>query len=207
MTQAVIEEVEKDPAHSHGPAFIKDQLRLKMLFAPRYVLSILHGQLLRDPGFRDLIRKIMVEQYPDGFDVRFPGRKNHRVVRVPLHASGPYFEISSDGHEKLAPSALRMGGVGFSIYGFKDKFTDYIVFLKIFPDVRSSGAGGHIFLDFVEDTGCMWPFFEPLTTLMTCNQSSQSNSRQTKVPRLDGHTHSWQHYGMFHSIFSYFLLM
>ncbi|KAJ7210180.1 hypothetical protein GGX14DRAFT_363716, partial [Mycena pura] len=152
VTQAVIEEVEKDPAHSHGPAFIKDQLRLKMLFAPRCVLSILHGQLLRDPGFRDLIRKIMVEQYPDGFDVRFPGRKNHRVIRVPLHASGPYFEISSDG---LAPSALRMGGVGFSIYGFKDKFTDYVVFLKIFPDVRTSGAGGHIFLDFVEDTGCI----------------------------------------------------
>ncbi|KAJ7206649.1 hypothetical protein GGX14DRAFT_397032 [Mycena pura] len=99
VTQAVIEEVEKDPAHSHGPAFIKDQLRLKMLFAPRCVLSILHGQLLRDPGFRDLIRKIMVEQYPDGFDVRFPGRKkpscySRASARERRH--GHYFCASHD---------------------------------------------------------------------------------------------------------------
>ncbi|KAJ7844507.1 hypothetical protein B0H14DRAFT_3868298 [Mycena olivaceomarginata] len=46
-----------------------------------------------------------------------------------------------------------MGGVGFSVYGFKDKYTDSVLFLKIYPDVRSSGTGGHIFLDFVEYTG------------------------------------------------------
>ncbi|KAJ7772470.1 hypothetical protein B0H16DRAFT_1714663 [Mycena metata] len=99
---------------------------------------------------RDLIRKIMLDKFPDGFDNRFPGKKGKRVTRVPLHALGPYHEVSSDGHEKIA---LRMGGVGFSIYGFKDKFADYLLFLKIYPDVRSRGAGGHIFLDFVQETG------------------------------------------------------
>jgi hypothetical protein len=98
----------------------------------------------------------MLDKFPDGFDNRFPGRKGKQVTRVPLHALGPYHEVSSDGHEKLAQSALRMGGVGFSIYGFKDKFSDFLLFLKIYPDVRSQGAGGHIFLDFVQETGCMF---------------------------------------------------
>ncbi|KAJ7815890.1 hypothetical protein B0H14DRAFT_3111783 [Mycena olivaceomarginata] len=136
LTQAVIDEVENDPAQLRGPDFIKDQLRLKMLLAPR-----------------DLIRNIMITHFPGGFDVRYPGRKGMRVARVPLRASGPFFEVSSDGHEKISAAALRMGGVGFSVYGFKDKYTDSVLFLKIYPDVRSSGAGGHIFLDFVESTG------------------------------------------------------
>ncbi|KAJ7025817.1 hypothetical protein C8F04DRAFT_1298905, partial [Mycena alexandri] len=136
VEKAVVDEVGKDPTQSRGPDFIQDQLRLKMILAPR-----------------DLIRKIMLDKFPDGFDNRFPGKKGKRVTRVPLHALGPYHEVSSDGHEKIAPSALRMGGVGFSIYGFKDKFADYLLFLKIYPDVRSRGAGGHIFLDFVQETG------------------------------------------------------
>ncbi|KAJ7617958.1 hypothetical protein FB45DRAFT_872402 [Roridomyces roridus] len=144
VRQAVVDVVERDPAQLRGPAFIKDQLRLKMLFAPRNSA---------EKSASDLIRQIMVEHYPGGFEVRFPGRKNRRVIRVPLRASGPYYEISSDGHEKLAPAALRMGGVGFSIYAFKDKFTDALVFIKVLPDIRSAGAGGHIFLDFVEHTG------------------------------------------------------
>ncbi|KAJ7352558.1 hypothetical protein DFH08DRAFT_913365 [Mycena albidolilacea] len=136
VAQAVVDEVEKDPIQARGPDFIKDQLRLKMILAPR-----------------DLIREIMLDKFPDGFDNRFPGKKGKHVTRVPLHALGPYHEVSSDGHEEIAPSALRMGGVGFSIYGFKDKFLDSLLFLKIYLDVRSRGAGGHIFLDFVQETG------------------------------------------------------
>ncbi|KAJ6505135.1 hypothetical protein C8R45DRAFT_791111, partial [Mycena sanguinolenta] len=79
---------------------------------------------------------IMLDKFPDGLDNRFPGRKGKQVTRVPLHALGPYHEVSSDGHEKLAQSALCMGGVGFSIYGFQDKFSDFLLFLKIYPDVR-----------------------------------------------------------------------
>ncbi|KAF8146508.1 hypothetical protein K438DRAFT_1780895 [Mycena galopus ATCC 62051] len=143
VEKAVVDEVGKDPTQSRGPDFMQDQLRLKRILPPR-----------------DLIRKIMLDKFPDGFDNRFPGRKGKWVARVPLHALGPYHEVSSDGHEKIPPSALRMGGVGFSIYGVKDKFADYLLFLKIYPDVRSRGAGRHIFLDFVQETGCRAPSFE-----------------------------------------------
>ncbi|KAJ7626227.1 hypothetical protein B0H17DRAFT_963451, partial [Mycena rosella] len=150
VVQAVVDEVEKDPTQARGPDFIKDQLRLKMILAPRCQLLL---NLVDQQHHRDLIREIMLDRFPDGFDNRFPGKKGKQVTRVPLHALGPYHEVSSDGHEKIAPSALRMSGVGFSIYGFKDKFSDSLLFLKIYPDVRSRGAGGHIFLDFVQETG------------------------------------------------------
>ncbi|KAF7311274.1 hypothetical protein MKEN_01029000 [Mycena kentingensis (nom. inval.)] len=136
VTQAVMDEVANDPAQSHGPDYIKTQLRLKNMLVPR-----------------DCIRNIMIKHFPDGFDIRFPGKKGRRVARVPLRSLGPYFEISADGHEKLAPAALQMGGVGFSIYGFKDKFSDCILWLKVYPDVRTAGAGAHIFLDFAEQLG------------------------------------------------------
>jgi hypothetical protein len=35
VAQAVVDEVEKDPTQARGPDFIKDQLRLKMILAPR----------------------------------------------------------------------------------------------------------------------------------------------------------------------------
>ncbi|KAJ7760762.1 hypothetical protein B0H14DRAFT_2634186 [Mycena olivaceomarginata] len=73
VEKAVVDEVGKDPTQSRGPDFIQDQLRLKMILPPR-----------------DLIRKIMLDKFPDGFDNRFPGKKGKRVTRVPLHALGPY---------------------------------------------------------------------------------------------------------------------
>ncbi|KAF7327482.1 hypothetical protein MKEN_00326800 [Mycena kentingensis (nom. inval.)] len=136
VTAAVVDEMRRDPAKTHGPEFIQTQLRLKLILAPR-----------------DLIRSIMLVHDPTGFDLRFPGAKNRRVARVPLTSAGPYSEISGDGHEKISAQAFRMGGVGFNIYGYKDKFTDSVEFLRIFPDIRSAGAGGHIMLDFVEETG------------------------------------------------------
>ncbi|KAJ6629761.1 hypothetical protein B0H10DRAFT_2160398 [Mycena sp. CBHHK59/15] len=147
VEKAVVDEVGKDPTQSRGPDFIQDQLQLKMILPPR-----------------DLIRKIMLDKFPDGFDNRFPGKKGKRVTRVPLHALGPYHEVSSDGHEKIAPSALRMGGVGFSIYGFKDKFADYLLFLKIHPDVRSRGADIPIQLttDKGSEVGWLYAFMSTL---------------------------------------------
>ncbi|KAF4600764.1 hypothetical protein EYR38_005409 [Pleurotus pulmonarius] len=63
---------------------------------------------------------------------------------------GPFPEVAADGHEKIASQALKMGGVGISIYGWKDKWTSTILMLSVVPDCRSAGAIGHLYLDLVE---------------------------------------------------------
>lgn len=77
-----------------------------------------------------------------------------RLNRTPLQSLGPFREVHSDGHEKLGSLALKMGEIGFAVYGYKDKWSDSILYLVLVPDSRSAAAGGHIFLDFVEDSGC-----------------------------------------------------
>lgn len=98
----------------------------------------------------------MHEHFPEGFEMRYPGRKKASIVRKALEALGPFHQISSDGHEKVAELALQMGsGVGIGIYGHKDKWTDFIVSLSALPENRSAVAIGHHHLDVMEKIGGM----------------------------------------------------
>lgn len=96
----------------------------------------------------------MKDYFPEDFTKRFPGKKSIRQARVPLQSIGPFRELNSDGHEKLAPQALKMGEVGFSIYAYKEKWSDGILFMVMIPESRTAVAGGHLFLDLVEKLGC-----------------------------------------------------
>lgn len=95
----------------------------------------------------------MHEYYPEGFDVRFPGKVRPKIPRGTLTAIGPYHEVSADGHEKIAQQALKMGEVGISIYGWKDKWSSAALWVVAVPDCRSAGAIGHLYLDFIERIG------------------------------------------------------
>lgn len=88
-----------------------------------------------------------------GFEQRFPGRQRAGLVRGTLSAIGPFHEISADGHEKLSAQALRMGDIGLSIYGYKDKWADNILKLSLVPDCRAAGSLGHLYLDFADELG------------------------------------------------------
>jgi len=90
----------------------------------------------------------MHDYYPEGFDSRMPGSR--RVVRKALFASGIWYEVSADGHEKLGSLALQMGPIGLPIYAFKDKWSDYLLYIVVVPNARNAFAAGHIFLDFLE---------------------------------------------------------
>lgn len=102
---------------------------------------------------RDLVTKIMKENFANDFAKCFPGRKSIRQTRTQLHSVGPYREVNADGHEKLGVLALKMGDVGFAIYGYKDKWSDNILYLVLVPKSRTAAAGGHLFLDFVNNIG------------------------------------------------------
>ena len=86
----------------------------------------LNIHIFSDEIFRRVVRNIMHYYFPEGFDKRFPGNKKRKVERQALSAIGPFHEVSGDGHEKLSALALRIGDVGFPIYGFKDKWSDYL---------------------------------------------------------------------------------
>ena len=96
----------------------------------------------------------MHEEFDAGFTTRFPGKKNIHIPCKTLTAMGPFHEVSSDGHKKLAQLALRMGEIGLLMYGYKDKWTDRVLYLKLLPNCRTAAAFGHFFLDFVLATGC-----------------------------------------------------
>ena len=95
----------------------------------------------------------MKEHFAKDFEKRFPGQKSIRQTRTQLHSVGPYREVNADGHEKLGVLALKMGDIGFAIYGYKDKWSDNILYLVLVPESRTAAAGGHLFLDFVDEIG------------------------------------------------------
>ncbi|KAJ7874312.1 hypothetical protein B0H14DRAFT_3083423 [Mycena olivaceomarginata] len=98
---------------------------------PNYVKSKLKDKLIMVP--RSVLRNI--------------------ILRRPLSALGPFHEVSSDGHEKLGTQALKMGDIRIPIYGWKDKWTAYLLKLNVVPESRTNAAIGHLFLDFVEEIG------------------------------------------------------
>ncbi|KAF7321774.1 hypothetical protein MKEN_00699100 [Mycena kentingensis (nom. inval.)] len=135
-TQDILDEVEKNPAQTNGPNFIKTKLQLQKKFIPR-----------------DTIRRTMAVHYPLGPQIRYPGRRTGRVHRTPLSALGPFHEVCSDGHEKLGAQALRMGRVDLPIYAWKDKWTGELLKMDVVPNSRTNAAIGHLYLDFVDELG------------------------------------------------------
>lgn len=98
--------------------------------------------------------------YPEGFDLRFPGKKKRPTPRTALFSLGPFNEVSADGHEKLGQQALRMGDLSLPIYAYKDKWSDDLLKINLVPNSRSPGTIGHLFLDFVEESGGLCSFFQ-----------------------------------------------
>ncbi|KAH7929145.1 hypothetical protein BV22DRAFT_1029764 [Leucogyrophana mollusca] len=107
------------------------------------------GKLLK----RDDVRQILHDHYDVEFDKRFVGSKD-AIDRVPLDCLGTWHEQHADGHEKLAEQAIRMGGdVSLPIYAFKDKYSTFVPYMRVLPNVRLSNVIGHVFLDLVETYG------------------------------------------------------
>ncbi|KAJ7638088.1 hypothetical protein B0H17DRAFT_960876 [Mycena rosella] len=139
--QAVFDAVSNDTLQLNGPMFFQVQLKHQGLMISRQVLNVVRG--------------IIHDHFDAGFTLHFPGHKKQLIPRVGLSALGPWHEISADGHEKLSAQAPQMGELALPIYGYKDKYSDFLEALKLIPNSRTAAAGGHFFLDFVEETGCV----------------------------------------------------
>lgn len=81
-----------------------------------------------------------------------PGSKQ-KIVRVPLIALGPFFEVSADRHEKLNAQALWMGDLNLPIYAYCDKWSGYLLKITVMPNSQTAAAIGHLYLDLVKKYG------------------------------------------------------
>ncbi|KAL1942641.1 hypothetical protein VTO73DRAFT_4881 [Trametes versicolor] len=127
----------EDPFRRKGPNTVKNQLAVEGFQIPRSV-----------------VRSVMHTEDPTGAAIRHPRAGNH-IIRKVLTAKGVWHEISVDGHEKLGPVALEMGGVGFHIYGMREKWSGRVLWLVVVPNSRVSAVVGHIYLDCVGFYGVM----------------------------------------------------
>ena len=78
------------------------------------------------------------------------------IVCVPLDCLGPWHQLHWNGHKKVGSQALDIGGVSFPIYTGKDQFSTFVPIMRVMPNVRLGDAIGHLFLDMVEDHGCVF---------------------------------------------------
>ncbi|TFK17581.1 hypothetical protein FA15DRAFT_661343, partial [Coprinopsis marcescibilis] len=135
IVQVALDFIAKDTTQGSGPAAVK---------------AMLHNEFILIPC--DDVRSLMKEVVPDGFAKRAPGYKGG-IVRGQLMSAGPLREVNCDGHEKLGNMALRMGDIGLPIYGYRDKWSGYILKLIVIPDARKAAPMAHIYLDLIAELG------------------------------------------------------
>ncbi|KAJ6500212.1 hypothetical protein C8R47DRAFT_1317489 [Mycena vitilis] len=168
ITTLVCAKLENDVTQGMGPEAVKTYLALDGYQIPR-----------------DKIRDVMRDNAPGAAKMRCPGNKV-KIPRKNLTAQGVFQELHFDGHEKLASAALKMGPVGISIYGCRDKATGLLCYIRAVPDARHSVVIGHVYLDLVLEFGAI-----PLQ--ITVDKGSETGDmfaaqialRETYTPDID----------------------
>lgn len=82
------------------------------------------------------------------------GLKRSGIRRGNLTSPGPWFECNADGHDKLGALGLDFDGLGFPIYAFKDKFSRYILHIRVMPNNRTEQAIAMFAIDFLRKWKC-----------------------------------------------------
>ncbi|KAJ7917910.1 hypothetical protein B0H13DRAFT_1869943 [Mycena leptocephala] len=135
--QSVVDIKQNDVAGGWGVTQVKGRLANKGVLIPR-----------------DNLRQILHDEYDDEFNNRFVGKKKNIKHRTPLKALGPWHQEHSDGHEKLSEQGLNIGaGIHLPMYASKDQWGALVHALKLMPNVRTSNAIVHYYLDLIEERG------------------------------------------------------
>jgi len=86
---------------------------------------------------------------PEGFELRDPTSKKLR--RGKLISIGPHEEWSGDGHDKLV-------GIGFPVYGIRDKWSGKWLGLWVVPNNRLANVVAYLWLCVMEQLKGMLVF-------------------------------------------------
>jgi len=100
-------------------------------------------------------RKQLHDNFESEFDKWMIGSKTG-ITQVLLDCLGPWHQLHWDGYEKIDSQALDMGGVGLPVYAGKDQFSSFVPIMQVLPNVHLGDTIGYLFLDMVEDHGCMF---------------------------------------------------
>ncbi|KAH9997198.1 hypothetical protein BJV77DRAFT_1059059 [Russula vinacea] len=128
--QLVLDELAKDPTSRRGLKTVGEGIVLNT------------GVHLT----RSFIRSEMHLHDDAGFSIREPAAK--KVHRSMLTSLGPHHEWSGDGHDKLA-------GIGFPIWGVRDKWSSKWLGLWVVPNNRLKKAVALLFLQLIKEQGGM----------------------------------------------------
>jgi len=157
-TQAVLEKVVDDPSQGRGIGTIGVLLSNDGIPLPRSVRGFIpHFHVTKSHNtshLRDFIRNVLATHAPEGLSRRFPGA--NRIRQSTLSSIGPNHQHHTDGHEKLNAQALNMGGVGLNIYGIKDQWSSFILYLIVIPNNQLATTIGHVYLDYIEKYMCKY---------------------------------------------------
>lgn len=147
------------------------------MFIPRQVQVLFFNVDSTYNLLRDMVRKIMHDNFPSGFNERFPGKKRVSKKRGHLDGIGVFQELHCDGHEKLGPLALRMGPVGVHIYGMRCHASGFIVAEQVVPNGRCEVTVAHCYFDVVDAYGGM-----SLSVLATVHLCISNSSVILEIP-------------------------
>ncbi|KAJ7884218.1 hypothetical protein B0H13DRAFT_2235367 [Mycena leptocephala] len=101
---------------------------------PRFIKDKLKDKLIM---VRDTVREVMLEHFEAGFNCGIQAEEVDNCTSFTV-CHRPWHE---------------MGDIGLPIYAYKDKWTANLLKINVVPNCRTAGAIGHLFLDFLEETG------------------------------------------------------
>jgi hypothetical protein len=94
--------------------------------------------------YRITVKQTMDTLQPDGARQRQPTAR--QIMRKVLHALGPHYEWSADGHDKLVK-------YGFAIWGIRDKWCRLWLGIWVVPNNRKSLVVAYLWLTVVRKYG------------------------------------------------------
>ena len=96
-----------------------------------------HYKHRAETRYRDYVEYIMRIFEPDGFATRDPNSK--KIKRGKSVSIGPHEEWSGDGHDQLC-------GIGFPVYGIRDKWSGKWLGLWVVPNNRLANVVAYLWL-------------------------------------------------------------
>ena len=77
------------------------------------------------------------------------------IPHMPLNCLSPWHQLYWDGHKKIGIQVPNMEEVSLPMYTDKDQFSAFVLIMQVISNVCLEVTISHLFLDMVENYGCI----------------------------------------------------